>query len=118
MSAESDLYATLSAYAPLTAIVGARIYPDAMPEEGAYPAVVYVRTATEPIATIHGGMAGEFATLQIGCWGNTRAAADAAAEAVIDALLVAGEVFSGRSAGFDPETGLYATTIDITLLAV
>lgn len=118
MSAESDLYAILSGDAAITALVGTRIYPDAMPEETTYPAIVFSRTSTEPVGTISGQRFGEFASMQVGCWAKTRGASDAVATAVTDALIVAGEMDTARQGGFDPETGLFATTVDVTLLAV
>jgi hypothetical protein len=48
MSAETELYAALSGAAGITALVGSRIYPDAIPEEVALPALVFSRQATEP----------------------------------------------------------------------
>lgn len=117
MSAESDLYTILSGYAALTNLVSTRIYPDAMPEEVAYPAVVFSRAGTEPIVTIGSQMVGEFVSLHIECWAETRTSADAVADAAVAGLLAAGEQHTGRAAGFDPETGLFATTIDVTLLA-
>lgn len=116
MSAESDLHGWLSGHAALTALVGTRIYPDAMPEAGAYPAVVFSRVATEPILTIGSLVAGEFVTFAIGCWARSRTDVDAVAVAVIGALVASGEVPTGRIGGFDPETGLYSTVIDTRLL--
>ena len=48
MSAETALYAVLSAYAPLTALVSTRIFPDAIPEDKALPAVVYGNEGATP----------------------------------------------------------------------
>lgn len=115
MSAESNLYAVLGGHAPLTALVAGRIYPDAMPEDTAYPAVVYGRQSTEPVVTISGDKHGEFAVMQISAWAKTRTAADAVGDAVESALLTAREVPTGRQGGFDAETGLFATLIDVTL---
>ena len=44
MSAETDLYAVLASSTALAALVGNRVYPDAIPEDQAPPAVVYQRT--------------------------------------------------------------------------
>lgn len=117
MSAESDLYAILASSAPLSAVVGPRIYPDAMPEEGAYPALVFSRTATDPVQTIDGVIHAEFVTFALGCWANTRGSADAAADAAVTVLVAAGAEYAGRESGFDPETGLYATTVQTTIFA-
>lgn len=120
MSAETTLYATLAAHAPLAALVGAgdaaRIYPDALPEECDYPSVVFSRAATEPVSTIHGSVHGAFVTLSVSCWGNTRAEADAAADAVESALLASKEIPMARAAAFDDAMQLHATTLEVTLL--
>ena len=119
MSAESILYSTLAASPAVTALVGAgaaaRIYPDAMPEGAAYPVIVFSRSGTEYVVTLDGLKHGEFATLGIQCWGDTRAQADAVADAVEAALLAAGEIPEAREAGYDPETGLIATLMSVTL---
>lgn len=111
MSAETDLYALLSGAAGVTALVAARIYPDVLPEECAYPAIVFARASTAPILGIGGQVFGEDIGLLIGCWAETRSAADAVAAAVEAALT--GGVFTrgGREAGFDPDTGLYVSNI-------
>ena len=119
MSAESALYGILAAAPGVTALVGdgaaARIYPDAMPEGAAYPVIVFARSSTEPVVTLDGVKHGEFASFGLQCWGDTRAQADAVADAVEAALLTAGEVPDGREAGYDPETGLIATLLNVTL---
>lgn len=117
MSAETDLYAILSGAAPLAAVVGSRIYPDAMPEESEYPVVVFSRTETDPVQTLDGVIHAEFVTFALGCWAPTRAGADAAADAAVAALVAAGETYAGRESGYDPETGLYATTVQTTIFA-
>lgn len=115
MSAESNLYAVLSGHGPLTALVAGRIYPDAMPEDTAYPVVVYSRQGTEPVVAISGDKHGEFVAMRLESWAKTRTAADAVGDAVEAALLTAREVPAGRQGGFDAETGLFATLIDVTL---
>lgn len=118
MSAESMLYSILSSAPSVASLVGsgasARIYPDAMPEGIAYPVVVFSRTGTQPITTIDGVKHGEFATLSLQCWALTRAAADALADAVEAELLSAGELPDAREGAFDPEAGLFATTMTTT----
>ncbi len=120
MAAESTLYAMLSAHAGLAALVGsgdaARIYPDALPEDCDYPAVVFSRASTEPIATIHGAVHGAFVTLAISAWGESRSSADAVADAIESALNAGGEIPQTRASAYDPEVGLYATSLDVTLL--
>lgn len=117
MSAESDLYASLNV-AGVTALVSSRIYPDMLPEGAAYPAVVYARTGTDPIDSISSMHFGDFVTFAVSVWGKTRTQADAAADAVEAALRSAGHQVVGRDAGADDQTGLVASTINVTLLSV
>lgn len=113
MSAETDLYAALSANTALAAIVGARIYPDAIPEDQALPAVVYQRASTAPISTIHGSAIAEDVRFSITAWAKTRATADGAADAIAAALVAAEHNPGDRSGGIDTETGLFATSTEV-----
>ena len=113
MSSETEIYAALSASVALSAIVSTKIYPDAIPEDKLPPAVVYQRSSTELVVTIGGAVLAEIARFAVTAWSATRAQADSAADSVVAALAAAGQQMSGRSAGIDPETGLFATTIDV-----
>lgn len=113
MSAETMVFSALSSHAPLVALVSNRVYPDVLPEKAIYPAVVFSRERTDPIYSISNDYFGADVGLQIQCWGKTRTEADAVAVAVSDALVVAGIVPSGRSSGYDQETDLFASLIDI-----
>lgn len=112
MSAETDLYAALSGRAPLTALVGSRIYPDAIPEGDALPAVVYQRAGTEPITTIGNVTLAEQVRFGITAWSETRLSADAVADEIAAAIAGAINPMSDRSSGFDAECGLYAVTVE------
>lgn len=112
MSAETDLYAALSGRAALTALVGLRIYPDAIPEDDDLPAVVYQRSGTEPITTLQNITVAEHVTFGITAWSKTRIAADAVADEIVTALSGANNPLTGRSSGFDSEMGLYAVTVE------
>lgn len=116
MSAETSLNSLLSGNAGVTALVSTRIYPDVLPEECAYPALVFARAGTEPIMTIHGARRGAFVDLSIACWARTRSSADAVAAAVIAAIVTTGDAPSGPEAGYDPDTGLYASTVGVQVL--
>ena len=117
MSAESSLYSLLSGNGGVTALVSTRIYPDAMPEKTTYPAIVFARIGTEPLVLVHGASGYADMEFSIGCWGETRAAADAVASAVQTACATSTFSITGREAGFDPETGLVATTLSATVFA-
>lgn len=116
MSAESDLYASLSAHAPLVAIVSDRIWPDVIPEGATLPAVVYARVSTEPVVSVSGRYFGDDASMLVQCWANDRDSADACADAVSAALRSAGHSYTGRSGGYDSETGLYLSAVDARVM--
>lgn len=116
MSVETDFYALLSGSAGVTALVADRIYPDAMPEKCAYPAVVFSRAGTVPVYLISGSMAAAEINLSVGCWSETRTQADQVADAVQAALAGSEFVIGRRDGAFDPETGLIATLIEVSIL--
>lgn len=113
MSAETDLYAALAASTALAALVGNRVYPDAIPEDQAPPAVVYQRANTSPVTTIGGQTLAEEVRFSITSWARTRATADAAGDAIIAALDTVSTPYADRSAGIDTETGLFATSVEV-----
>jgi hypothetical protein len=51
---ETDLVAHLGAYGSLAAIVGARIYPESLPQEPTLPAMTYFQVSNAP-AHVHDG---------------------------------------------------------------
>lgn len=102
MSAESVLYSALIGAAPVTAIVGTQIWADTMPEGTDPPSVVYGRTSTEYLTTIHGTVFVERAVLTVVCYAATREAAEALGNAVTTAALDAKLIPRGRS-GDPPE---------------
>jgi len=117
VSAESDLYDSLNV-AGVTALVSSRIYPDVLPEGCAYPAIVFARSGTDPIESINSIHYGDFVTFAVSIWSNTRATADAVADAVETALRVGGHQVTGRDSGYDSEVGLMASSITVVLLSV
>lgn len=116
MSVESDFYSLLSGAGAVTALVATRIYPDALPEECDYPAVVFARARTDEVRSVSGQVFGADVDLLVGCWAVTRAAADAVAVA-IEGLLTGTWVRVAREAVFDPQSGLYATNLTVTTFA-
>lgn len=115
MSAEAAVYAALSGYAALTAIVSTRIYPDVLPDKTVYPAVVFARENTEPLVSISNQYFGADVSLKVACWSDTRTQADAASTQAQAALLAAGIVPTGKNAGYDPDTDLFASILDIEI---
>jgi len=113
MTAETDLYDALDADVPLAALVGEQIYPDAVPQDKPWPAVVYQRGGTSPVMTIHGTKCGEWATFQIFCVAETRGSAEAIATAVVTALLSANFQLEDRSAGYDSNVDVHTVTVQV-----
>lgn len=113
MSTKTDYFALLDV-AGVNAVVSDRIYPDVLPEDCTYPAIVY-SYRSEPILSISGVKLGENVELPTSCWGNTRAQADQAADAVETALSGSNFFVTGREDAYDPETGLMATLLTVTI---
>lgn len=111
MSAESDVYDALSGAAAVTAIVSTRIYPDVLPQETAYPAVVFTRIGTTEMTTIHGTSLREFAVFQVSCLQTTRSLAETLANACAAALRAAGMLQQDRSASFDADMDLHVVAL-------
>lgn len=115
MSVETSVFSVLSAAAGVSALVEQRIYPDVLPETTVYPAVVFARTRTDPVYSIGSVYFGADVGIQVGCWGKTRTEADAVGSAVEAALRAAGMPHQGKQAGYDPDTDLFATVIDLEI---
>lgn len=119
MSAETELYATLSAAAGVTALVATRIYPDIVPQDADLPAIAYQRTATEFLNTLHGGAPlGHTATLEITCVAESRPGANAVANAVVTALAGTDFLAIDQQAAVDfgsGEAGLWGAIVIVTI---
>jgi hypothetical protein len=115
MSAETLAYSTLSAAAPVTALVGTRIYPDFVPQEKTLPALAIARAETEYINSIHSNVPlGSIATLGIWCMAATRAEAEALADVVVTAL--SAFTMLNRSPEFDADSEVLATVLTVSVL--
>lgn len=91
---EPMIYTHLAGQAGVSALVGARIYPLIMPQDGALPALVYTIVSAVPINSL-GGFSGLInPRVQIDCWAKTYGQAKALAEAVHQAM-------DTRNANFD-----------------
>lgn len=113
MSMESDLRALLVAYAPLAALVSTRIAADRIEQGAIRPFVVYTRTGTEPVQTLDGTLHASKSTFDVQCWADTRAAAEAAADAIQAALVADFRAIVGRASGYDADLDLEATVISV-----
>lgn len=114
MSAETDLYAALSGASAVTAIVGTRIYPDAVPQDVKGASVAYARLGTEFVSTIHAAAPiGGWASIEVVCMAAKRADADDLAGKVNTAAAGAGFVLVDQRAEFDSDLGLWATVLTL-----
>jgi len=100
MSLEQAVYNILAGDAAVAALVGTRITEIAVPQGGAFPAIVYqMISGTEDMAC--DGLLGERDELvQITCWSaTTQAVAIALREAVLAALFPANQPYTGTTGG-------------------
>jgi hypothetical protein len=118
MTAEQTLYAILAADSTLSGLVEGRIYQDIIPQPDELPAVVYSRTGTEPVQTIHGPNVGGFAQIQIQAWARSRSVAESVSQAICAALNAEGEAYVARGALYDEETRCSGVSIDVTIFEV
>jgi ABC-type branched-subunit amino acid transport system substrate-binding protein len=110
MSAEDTIYAALSGDAGVLALTAGRISPDKAPQDEPLPAIVYVRTDTEYIRTIHSSVAvGTIVTLEVIAFAQSRPDAEAVGDAVDAALGAAGITPIARRPEYNPETDEYAS---------
>ncbi len=111
MSAETDLRTLLIAAGAVTSVVSTRIYSDARAEGSSLPAIVYQRTGTEPVMTIHGTVAGEKAIIEIACIADLRATADSLAALISPALSGTPFNYVDRRSEYDPESDLFISAL-------
>ena len=98
----------------MTALVGARIYPDVVPAEASLPCVAYARIETADVLTIHSAApVAETAILEVMCMATTRDGAEALGNAVQAALFAAGFVRTGRHGGFDFENQMCVAVLTV-----
>lgn len=113
MSAETTLYATLTASTGVSALVASRVYPDVAPQDVTLPSVVFERTDTEYVNTIHGTAVAQRATLEVWCMAEGRSDAEQLADAVIAAVRPASFLTTGRRAEFNAEQSVWAAVVTL-----
>lgn len=112
MSIESDIYDALSGAAGLTALVSDRIYPSAIAQGAALPAVAFARVETEYMNTLAPATALTRARVAVQAWGPVQADVEAVGDAIEAALLAVNVPPEARYATFDAEMGLYGVTVE------
>lgn len=113
MSLDTDLRAALAANAGVIALVGANIVSDRMEEGAARPFIVFTRSATEYQYALDGSIHGERAVFDVQCWADTRASAEAVANAVLAVLAADQRAVLSKTSGYDPELDLEATLLSV-----
>ncbi len=114
MSAETALRALLVADGPTAALVGTRVSADRIEQGAVRPFVVFARTSSLPITTIGGVVLRTMVSLDVQCWADTRAGADALGDAVTTAVRgVISQTVPGRSAVYDSDLDLHGTVLNV-----
>lgn len=111
MSAETQLYAALSALTPVTAIVGEKIRPTLLQEGDEFPGIAYRRESTEFTNTIGNAAVAEKVTFDVICLAGTFDAAEALCDAVQEVAL---EKLDRRSE-YDPDTRAFAAVLTVAV---
>ena len=85
-SYEAAIVTLIEADSTVGAIMGDRIYPNLLPDEPEFPAVVYQEISTDSQEAIDGPADFAFSRLQLSCWAETKAEAVALAQAICTLL--------------------------------
>jgi hypothetical protein len=113
MSLDTDLRTALAANAGLTVLVGSRIVADRMEEGAPRPFIVFSRATTDYQTGLDGTVLAERATFDVQCWADTRASAEAVANAVKAILDADQRPILSRVSGYDAELDLEATLLSV-----
>ena len=111
MSIESDLYATLSGDAGVTALCSTRIYPNLAPESVTFPYCAYQMVSGLRLSTITGVGDALRKRLQISCHANTYSEAKALAVAV-EAALDGDGYLALLTDYYDPTVQVHTSVVD------
>jgi len=123
MTLNTDLvwFLKTSVYAP--ASLGGRVYPMGnLPQAATYPALTYLRVSNPPEYSHDGRGSLVHPRYQLDCWAETSAAVETLNAQVLTALSHWAQLF-GQPAiveeagadGYEPETKLYRSRIDVIL---
>lgn len=112
MSAEETIYAALSGDFAVLALTDGRISPDKSPQDEPLPAIVFARTDTEYIRTIHSSVAvGTIVTFEVIAFAESRPDAEELGDAIDAALGAVGITPVARRPEYNSETDEYASVI-------
>ncbi len=111
MRAEEQAYAALAAAGGVVALVADRIYPDQAAQGADLPLIVFERTDTEPVSTIHDGPPiASKVTISASAWARTQLEADQVADQMQIAMHLVGHPVN-RFSHVDETTGSRASAI-------
>lgn len=106
MTIEQGLVAELLADAGVAAIVGTRVHPGAVPQNGSLPAIVYQRISSIRDVDMSGPQSFTQVRIQVDCWHTSYAGAKSLADAVRSALNGVG-INSPKTLGAEPVQLVY-----------
>ena len=116
MSVEDDFRALLAARSQLTALVGARIAQNAVPEGSPVPLVVFAVTHDRTLGLDNALLLDQCA-ISVQCWADNATEADAVADQVVLAVAGAptarGACVVDRDATYDADLGLDGTLLTV-----
>lgn len=113
MSAETALRAVLLAAPAVAAMVGQGVIADRAEQGAPLPFAVFTRTATEPYTAIDGTLLGSRTGIELQCWAESRAEAEALADACQAAVRGASQLVTNRSASTDADLDLQAAILAV-----
>lgn len=113
MTVESDFRAMLANDAGVSALVGTRVALNAVPPGSDYPCIVFTSQHQREL-TLTNEIAADTVTLDVQCWAENSADAQAVGDAVEDVIAAQdGMVVTARQTAFDAETGVHAEAITV-----
>jgi hypothetical protein len=111
VSAESDFRALLAAAAGVTSLVSTRIAQNSVPENSAFPLIVFT-ALHNPTYGLDDTLLDDEVTFEVQCWAETSLVADQVADAV-DTALGTQAVVTARASGYDQELGMDGSILTI-----
>lgn len=112
---EERVYYLLLGEATVTALVGARVYPDVLKQACSMPAIRYERVSTVAINSLAGYRDVSQVRIQIDCFGATKESAMDVAKVVLiamDGATTFSALRDGWRAVYESDTRLYRNILD------
>ena len=127
MAIEEAIYSRLSGYSPLSALVGARIYPSKLPQDVTFPALCYLKISETSEHIFGGDIEARTARIQVSAFADNyygvkniskqikaalRRYAGTIGTVTIEDILIEG----GEMDLYEPETGIHHIPIDASVI--